>query len=138
MVTFEGELSYLDGYKDGLTNGKEIGHENGYVEGFRDGLNDLVDKELGNETKIYRVFGITGEYEDVEEWTVKCFRTRILADKYVKQLCDYLLNNNFFLRDEYLETNLNYREQSGFKHPLDERFLHKKDTRYGIEEMVLC
>jgi hypothetical protein len=34
--------------------------------------------------KIYLVRGMTGEYEDLTEWTVKAFRTKRVATKYAE------------------------------------------------------
>lgn len=139
MVIFEEELSYSEGFKAGINAGKEIGHDEGYSDGFRDGLNDLVDKELGIESKIYRVFGITGEYEDRAEWTVKSFRIERLAKEYVEKLHKFLLENGFYLsEDGKFDTNLGRRERADFKHPLDENFDYGGGTIYGVEEGVLC
>lgn len=132
MLILEEELTYANGFKAGVSAGKDIGYE----EGFRDGLNDLVDKELEIESKIYRVFGQTGEYSDAHEWTVKSFRTKQKAYSFIVELIKYFVAKGFKNNDGNLEGDYT----SGYNPDLlDPGFsCDYAGTKYGIEEILLC
>lgn len=85
---------------------------------------------------IFLVSGETGDYSDHQDWRVRAFVSRELAEQFCEQVNSWLVLNKVHRTKTHDDDRLGYKEREALKCPFDNAFsCDYTGTSYFIEEV---